>query len=438
MNKTGLFAKHFKMPYTIFYQDCGEYVAWKSDTKSVVEVKSLDMNYKNYEMVKCNIKASKTSIFEYVRLFHQWVKELKTGTVPINWFSYKDNSQATIFTFKRLSGNVIDSHEPIGRVEGAWMNKCNKASIRTLDERYINRPVMTFAYDFTFCHPYALANKSLMIPTKAGEEHTLTELPKMSEVKVGYYRVMIKSNNKHFQKLFSFSKFHVYPDQSLKQAMYHKVEFGVSIELFQDGQPNAYLYKDEDLVTGKSIFQKWNRTLWKLKKKYPQNPLVKFLGSSLSGQLSKHNTIWKTMKEIEEMDDEEGENYDIKAEVTDNHGFPIKMKVVDVNKPYRYSIRHKPFLLALVRNQVAKVAYKDYKNCVRVFEDCVQFTHPVDLSTVKFIKPEDKTTGVMKYINAYRPDKDHERFIEFVKSKHPDLYKAICENHLSLSKLKRA
>jgi hypothetical protein len=52
---------------------------------------------------------------------------------------------------------------------------------------------------------------------------------------------------------------------------------------------NAYIYNDEDLISGCSYFGHWYDSLINLKKKYPKNILVKHLLSSLWGHISEYN-----------------------------------------------------------------------------------------------------------------------------------------------------
>jgi hypothetical protein len=59
----------------------------------------------------------------------------------------------------------------------------------------------------------------------------------------------------------------VYLKESLQFAMKHADEYDVTIELITDGEPNAYLYDEDDMVSLKSITEEWfeNFTRRKLK-----------------------------------------------------------------------------------------------------------------------------------------------------------------------------
>lgn len=391
-------SKYEKMKYTIYYDNYGEYVCLQSDTNKIVTISKLDMNYKNYEMLgSVNVEGTPKGLCEYHELFKQWIDELKRGVtymkknVSINWLKYVNNYTATVNVFNQLSKHITRSHEPINAIESSWMNACNKGGIRMLVEEYKNKIFFGYGYDFTFCHPYALSNKDLLIPTKSGKEQILKELPNHKSIKdfqVGYYRVRILSNDKDFLKVFAFSKEHVYTEKSLFFAMQHKDKFSVKLELIQDNKPNAYLYDNNIIVTGKSIFGDWNRILYKFKKQYPTNPLVKYLGSTLSGALNKEKHIWITPEEEKKVKPEYYDQFEIINEERDEQYNVIKYCVMNLNDRYEHNVRFRPFLLSFIRNKVARICLRDLKSVIRVYEDSIIFDKPVNLTDTKDIQPE--------------------------------------------------
>jgi hypothetical protein len=321
---------------------------------------------------------------------------------------------------------MYEHHESIGAVEASYMMRTNRGDIRVLDEKYINKAFEGYGYDFKFCHPTILACKNLVIPTRAGEEHTLTKLPEIGKIGVGYYVVKISCENKKFRKLFTFSKHHVYTDRSLYHAMKHQKEFGVKINLVHNEKPNAYLYNPKCLTTGLKIFGNWFKKLSKLRELFPKNGLLKHIGSSLSGELAKRNTITKTEKEIRDEKLSVGVDDTCDYQIVDEKNYDAvrRMELWSNEKPFKHNIRFKPFLMAFMRNKVARVAYQHLDNVVRIYADAVIFNKPFDFKEKDFI-PEAKSTGVMMYRNAKCGTKDLDKFYAHLKEHDDDFFKAI-------------
>ena len=59
----------------------------------------------------------------------------------------------------------------------------------------------------------------------------------------------------------------MYLHEDVERALKFKDVYDVSINLICDGNPNAYLYEEEDLVELKSITDEWFKDLKKLKAK---------------------------------------------------------------------------------------------------------------------------------------------------------------------------
>ena len=103
-----------------------------------------------------------------------------------------------------------------------------------------------------------ILGSDIKIPTQPGCEFTLDQLPNKRDLSYGFYRVKITTDNKDFNKCFTFSKHNVYVELSLKFAMKYKKKFDVIFELIMDGEPNAYLYNEDDVVSLNSMTYMWH------------------------------------------------------------------------------------------------------------------------------------------------------------------------------------
>ena len=436
MSLTERFEEYCKMPYYIFYSQEDRVIAWSSKTEQIKKMtfeEVYDKNYKSYKMIKAGFEATPAGLKLYVEEFHRCVEELKNNKIsinkriiPINWFQYSNNNTAVISTFHRLAKGRYekDVHEVIGNVEAQWMEKCYKSGIRNVDAKYIGKPVLCYSYDFRLCHPTVMANEYLKVPTKSGKEHTLSKIPELGNLDIGYYHVKITCANKQFSKIFSYSKDHVYANGSLHQAQYYQKDFDVKIELVMDGKPNAYLYDKSCCMTGKEIFREWFGYMIRMKKRIRGNFLVKFLASSLSGELSRQKCIWKSGEKIEseKLDvgfDLNGHDYYIMNYLPDKDLYKLR----DCKQPFVYNIRFKPFMTAFVRNKVGRLAMTDLPNTVRVFEDCVSFAVPKEFKLVD-LSYEEKSSGLAIYTSTVKA-KYSDQYFQYLQEKDMELYDII-------------
>ena len=232
-------------------------------------------------------------------------------------------------------------------------------------------------------------------PSKQGKEIILEKLPlKRADIKCGYYKVKITCDNDDFRKIFAFSQQHVYTHLSIKQAMMYKKMFNVSIELVQNGKPNAYIYDDSCLISSSDIFDKWYDTLMQLKKLYPKNQLVKHLMSSVWGHLSRTNKLTKTYEQIIEEGLNIGRTAKAEYLIEDRHIYPDKEYYVLVHRenPYKFPLRLKSFITAYGRNRISQVVLLDIDNVIRIQTDGIVFNRPTVMVDKSFV-PEKKTTG---------------------------------------------
>ena len=73
------------------------------------------------------------------------------------------------------------------------------------------------------------------------------------------------------------------------------------INLIHDDKPNAYIYENDSLESGKTLFSNYYSKIIDTRKLYPDNKLCKFLLSSLWGTLSRQYKKQKTDEQLQEV-----------------------------------------------------------------------------------------------------------------------------------------
>ena len=406
--------------YFIYYKTNENiFRVWSSKTETI----SIH-TYADKPLIQCfemiNItkeyEATDESLLKYVINFKIWIHELKHNDVfSINWVDNKipffNNNVAIKMIFNHMSKSSSKHHKPIRKIEAGWMNKTYNGALLYCKPTTIN----TYSYDYTSFYPKNLSSKQLLIPNSEGKEYILSELPNIADIQTGFYRVNISCENDDFRKLFSFSQEDTYLDKSLYQAMKYQKQYDIKIELIQDGEANAYLYNNDVLETGDKIFGKWYKIIKQLRDIYPKNVLLKFLSSSLSGQLSKRKKLTRTHEEAinEKLDIGMYDNhkymiYDLKMYTRDNVEYEY-YELLEVDEQFSSNLRIMPFLTAYSRNKTSRLVMKDINSVIRIHTDCVSFSKPqiftkldnqLDYNSLKF---EEKSSGLImwKNINNY-------------------------------------
>ena len=309
-------------------------------------------------------------------------------------FCYNHNVAVTNFFYQVEKNDII--HEPQTDMEYYYSKMCNnQAPLYCEKGEY-----PCFGYDFSFNHGSVMAESDLRIPTKEGREVFLDEIPKLDNIKVGYYHIRITSDYEYIHKVFYFSSYDWYTNVDLEFVLENKKLYKFKLELVVNDAPNAYLYRTKDLVYTKDLFgNNWYRILCEYRKAFPTNILVKFMCSSLHGQLSSLNTKWKTKEEVE---DEKlkicwivnAADYTIVDEKRYMKNDKVIYKLMDNEKPYKHDIRLQSFLLAKVRAKTASVVAVDIKRVARIHTDNISFRDVDPKLNIKGLKAEAKTTNV--------------------------------------------
>ena len=338
-------------------------------------------------------EATDKGITKYMNDLKEWTKELSHNKVlDIKVLKYEDLPKMLYCTFKRLCKGFYENHEPITHEEHKWFSKCYNSGLQYCKEG----THQSYGYDYSFFYLNILSTESFMIPSKAGKECHLKQLP--SEYKEGFFRVKIISSNPNVKKIFSFSKDHVYHSRSIYHIQQYKEKYDITIELIQDDEPNAYLYDKNDLVSGNKIFRTIRNKMKGLKELFPKNKLIKYIASGLWGHLSRTKIITKKEDELKDMD--VGVDYDSQYTIMDeytNKKNETCYRLLCNSSAYKTNLRLKPFLTAFGRNKIARVALKDIDNVLRIHTDGIVFSKKHDeLITDDFII-ETKTTGMIEW-----------------------------------------
>lgn len=254
-------------------------------------------------------------------------------------------------------------------------------------------------YDFKFFYPGIMASQEFYIPRTEGKVTEIKqEIPK-KRFKYGIYNIKITSTDVNFNKLFSFSKDNHYTHISLNFTLEYISQTSTQNIKMEFLSNKALLY--DDLISGSDIFYVWHSVLCKLKKEFPNNKLVKKLGSSCWGELQNLKNIWKTEEEIinEELDVGFGYENEYHIEEIRNKSDGDIYRLIHLQgNLYEYQFRLKAFLTDFGRVKIAKIAMDNIENVVRIQTDSITFdTNPM-LSIYNF-QIDDKKTGRFEVLN---------------------------------------
>ncbi len=385
-----------------------------------------------FEMIGAYDEANDETLLQFLKDFNQWHYQLvKLGNTSIVYSKYFDHRCAVDMTLRRFSpiysaewkketrGNKVDT---IDKLENSWMSRCQNGGLIFCKPGTYN----TFGYDYSSFYPHNLTK--IKFPIKKGREITIEELP--SKLKYGYYHVKITCDHPDIKKLFSFSKKNTYTNTSIERIRELQKDYDISMELVHDDKPNAYVYKNKDLVHGKETFGKWLDTLMTLKKKLEflreekkgkkikKNYLLKHLLSSVWGQVCRKRTIYldpddddTCMKKLGidslslHMRTSSNEHEDCRFQLLSTHtntDGSEYWKILDKEDPYFTGFaRVKCFLTAYSRNKIGETAEWDIENCVRIHTDGVTFKkeQPHICEEFKGLLSDSKYTGHFEYIS---------------------------------------
>jgi hypothetical protein len=400
-----------------FYNTNGRIFSISDTFDEVVEecIKSKDSNnYKYFELFK-GYEMDLKSLIQYKEDFNKWAQEIHPA---IDYKKYYNHDSAVKMVFQSKSKKQVDELdlENITYKEFLFYENCPNSGLMSFDDTFKDQEIDAYGYDFSSFYPNMLMKINL--PTKQGKRKKLKSID-YDNLAFGIYRIKITTNDKRFKKLFMFSKADTYTHYSINFAYKYKDEFNINFELIQDGDYNALIYDADKLTHSKHVFGKWFSVLGELKKRFPKNKLVKHLMSSLWGSLTSFKRECFEDDEINDLDiselsDPDMTEYKILEEKnytdkTKSKGYRTVYFCIKPENPYKDNLaRLKPFLVSYCRAYVGDLIMSEeiLDNVVRIHTDGIVLNKPHDFTHLNYYpKPEDKTTGKMKFKNVIFYDK---------------------------------
>jgi len=348
--------------YRVFYKQNNKVysISEDNDNLTIEDNDKRDLPAYNYFEMLTGYTNDLSGLLLFKADFNIWVSQLqKEGII---YTKYYNHLSASYLTFNRYSTKQLKQYENkkdyfdnISLTEYNYFEKCKNSALLSINEKYLNKEVDCFGYDFKAYYPSLLSqtNYKLQIPISAGAESKITDFKK--KLKYGIYHIKITSDDEHFKRFFMFSKYHYYTHFSVNFCLKYKKIFNIQMEIMDtDKTYNCLVYNDEQLIDTNTIFSDWYNKMMEIKSKYPKNKLVKHMISSLWGGLCQFNRkILKT--------DEDYYNCDFENEyiLLDTNQFFIDgeikfhYEVLKKSNPYKYNFaRLKPFLLSLGRRYI--------------------------------------------------------------------------------------
>jgi hypothetical protein len=233
--------------------------------------------------------------------------------------------------------------EAINNNEAFWINKASSHAI-TYWEKYEGHVDI---YDVNSHYPYVLQITNNMFPIKSGEFKVINAIQEKPEF--GIYRCKITGKG----KLFVFNAENYYTQADILVAR----DYGFTIELIHDGQPNFLYYSKDCLISGSTLFKKYVETLYSLKQNKVKG--AKLLLNILWGALTE-NKVYKDSGNIKDIVDLSGR--DIKRLQYDSH---VRIHYINRKDGYfrtNYG-RIKPFVLAYGRMKLY-FRFKKYEDLI--------------------------------------------------------------------------
>lgn len=319
--------------------------------------------------------------------------EAEISTTRYSYTGYWKQLTAIIELYKKLQKPV--KQEPMSITEMNWMERCHNGGLVYTTKQEVKNAE---AYDFKCFYAENLGgNTSLRLPTGAGREEMLKELPE--KLKAGYYRVKITSEDADVCKVFAYCTEQVYTHISIKHARELQKRFDIKIELIVDDKPNAYLY--EKTTRSTKLFGKWFSALIGLKAKYPDNKLVKLILSATYGFISRHTTLYVDYDDDEKLAEIEARNdvvfYDLNL-------YKQKEQLVYKTTETAFNYRLVPFLTSYSRAKMGRTIIDHIDKVVRVWNDGVIFSEPTKMEVDTLVR-EEKYCGHLILTKGRKPVK---------------------------------
>ena len=395
------------MDYVIYYRTTtGTYVCHSSITKQIQELpySEFSTNKRRYNMLAAgnytpNIEGLTKAAAEFPALAvplannkvfkYDVFKSYTLGFFTDNLFLFILGDQAIL--------NVIRRHT-IGARESAWIEANRNSGLMVLAVEPGIHP--SFGYDMKSFYPSILAAEDFMIPICAGTEIFLSELP--DDLPRGFFSCFISCDNPEIRKFAAFNKNGIYTDDDIKVFLKYQQQYDVKIVLSQNN-PNAYIYDEGSLISGKELFGKWFTIITKLRllPELKSNILLKHATSSLHGSMTAWNKHYVKAGDFDFAKYPKDKFKMLEYfEKNSNPYFALQ----DIEKPYKHQLRIKAFIHSYARRHMGNIAALNPSKVIRMMIDNIVYSEPQVFPDhiAKNFLPEAKTTGLIHWKNAMR------------------------------------
>jgi hypothetical protein len=221
-------------------------------------------------------------------------------TFDYDFLSKWDNRKAIMLYFRKKStiSKKRFTFEKINETEYRYTESCPNGGLTYFNKDYANVETQCFGYDCKMYYPNLLCDEKLRLPTKAGVEKKITEIP--ADFPYGIYKCKVICSDPNIKKMFAFSPKHTYTSISLNNALFlkNKKKYDIHIELDLESEYNAWVY--EQTIRSNAIFKTWLTSVKRMREKYPNNKLMKYMSTSLWYGIIQFNR--KTVESYEEVD----------------------------------------------------------------------------------------------------------------------------------------
>lgn len=329
-----------------------------------------------------------------------WRNELLTSKKlikPYDHFAKFDKRDGTKFIntnesnilrfFNKYSSKIYtnDKFDKISWKEYLWFEKENLASMQRCCP---SGEYKCIGFDFKMAYPHILASRLVIndikrpfyFPIKEGSRAKLKKLK--ADLTFGMYRVKIHSDDEIFNYVFNFSPDNTYTfyDIEFCRLCIEKYKLDVKIDLIIDGEFNALLYKNNDVIDSSKVFSPWFDRILELKEEFPKNGLIKILSSSIWGYLSKINKRYYTEEELDLKPEIKFAYYDsdninyLCLNEKDNRNGTTDYKLISKEQPYCKNYRLKPFLKSFERAIMGEICLEiGIEKILRINTDNITF-----------------------------------------------------------------
>ena len=405
--------------YSVYYHEKKTGIYWYCTEGHSGSVRNLkNIPYPRFEFRVDGGSRNPKKLEQFYHDLGRWAKELNEVTYRhrkklglsggFDYLYCKSHYVATMLFFNLLKDQKLPRCEAVTPDEMEWYTRCSRSGLIFMDSCVSGKTVSgCHGYDLKAHYQSLLAGMRLRVPVKQGKLKTIDELPESTkDIRMGLYRVVITCDHPHISRVFRFNPSHYYTSMDLHYC--HRLRysgFQMNMKLIQDGEANALLYRDEDVVLVKPYFQRWFNMMSKEIRSRCNNPLVKHLFSSLHGCLSRRpSPRWVDIEDTRENDRLKAKGWVCTdTRVTDPDpsksrtqlGYRKSMAVTGVGQ------RLQVWLTALSREVVGAMIMDHPEDVLRVKIDGFILAKPLK-KLPKGLMVEEKYTGTLHFPDSTR------------------------------------